>query len=60
MVDSTAEKRTAIFWVGVVKQSATFTLTLVATTTVMLGTTTRLAAIQFRLAELVPLVSLVP
>ena len=59
MVES-AEKRTATFWVGVVKQSATFTLTLVATTTAMLGTTTRLAAIQFLLAERVPLVSLVP
>ena len=57
MEDSTAEKRT-VGLVGV-KQSATFTLTL-APTTAMLGTTTRLAAIQFRLAERVPLVSLVP
>ena len=57
MVES-AEKRT-VGSVGVT-QSATFTLTLVATTTAMLGTTTRLAVIQFRLAERVPLVSLVP
>ena len=57
MVES-AEKRT-VGSVGVT-QSATFTLTLVATTTAMLVTTILLEVLQVRLAERVPLVSLVP
>ena len=61
MVESTAERRT-VGLIGVT-QSATFTTFTpfpIATTTAMLGTTTRLAVIQFQLAEHVPLVSLIP